>query len=481
MRDVAPLERSLAIRKKVLGAEHPDVATSLNNLAELYKAQGQYAKAEPLCQRALAISEKALGPAHPNTAASLNNLAFLKFDSGQMLEAKALAQLSAKAHLAMLSNILSFASEQQRLAYQDTIHPYSLFAILEGSEADLASAILRCKGVVFDSIIEDRLIAQASKTTEDRELVGRLTVDKRQLGQLLLQTPNKPSSETNRKVEEFEREVEQIEGQLAQRVSGLGRSRRALNVTVEEVQATIPKDGALIEYIRYDRYSGKSKWEESYGAIVLVSTGQPSWIPLGNAEEVDTIVSRYQRLVRDASDQEDLPANLEKLYGELWGPIEQSLPPYVKQLIISPDSQLNFVSFATLLDSEERFLAEKYTVQYAASGRDLLRDVKPATSTAAIVFANPDFTLSSSQTIAKADGKSSSATAGTMRGSEKRDIEHLSFEGHPERMRQINKDIRKLALESRFLYESGCHEGCASTDSFSLYSASCHARILRGY
>ena len=55
-------ERALAIWETALGPEHPDVATSLNNLAMLYYDQGQYAKAEPLYQRALAIREKALGP-----------------------------------------------------------------------------------------------------------------------------------------------------------------------------------------------------------------------------------------------------------------------------------------------------------------------------------------------------------------------------------------------------------------------------------
>ena len=68
-------ERALALREKALGPEHPDVATSLNNLAELYEAQGQYARAEPLYQRALAIAEKALGPEHPNMATFRENYA----------------------------------------------------------------------------------------------------------------------------------------------------------------------------------------------------------------------------------------------------------------------------------------------------------------------------------------------------------------------------------------------------------------------
>ncbi len=70
-------QRSLAIREKALGSDHPDVALSLNNLAELYRALGDYAKAEPLYKRSLDIWEKALGPDHPDVALSLNNLAEL--------------------------------------------------------------------------------------------------------------------------------------------------------------------------------------------------------------------------------------------------------------------------------------------------------------------------------------------------------------------------------------------------------------------
>ena len=44
--EVEPVFRcALAIRERALGPEHPDVAASLNNLAMLYHAQGQYGKA----------------------------------------------------------------------------------------------------------------------------------------------------------------------------------------------------------------------------------------------------------------------------------------------------------------------------------------------------------------------------------------------------------------------------------------------------
>jgi tetratricopeptide (TPR) repeat protein len=89
-------DRALAIREKALGPDHPDVATSLNTLAELYREQGRYADAEPLYQRALAISEKARGPDHPDVATLLNNLAELyraqvRYADAEPLDRRALA------------------------------------------------------------------------------------------------------------------------------------------------------------------------------------------------------------------------------------------------------------------------------------------------------------------------------------------------------------------------------------------------------
>ena len=87
--DAEPLyKRSLAIWEKALGPDHPDVATSLNNLAVLYREQGRYADAEPLYKRSLAIDEKALGPDHPDVATSLNNLAVLYDNQGRYADAE---------------------------------------------------------------------------------------------------------------------------------------------------------------------------------------------------------------------------------------------------------------------------------------------------------------------------------------------------------------------------------------------------------
>ncbi|MCP9836657.1 CHAT domain-containing protein [Cyanobium sp. N.Huapi 1H5] len=70
-------EQVLAWREKAQGPDHPDTATSLNNLGLLYIKESAFSKAEPLLVRALAIRTRILGPDDPFTALSINNLAWL--------------------------------------------------------------------------------------------------------------------------------------------------------------------------------------------------------------------------------------------------------------------------------------------------------------------------------------------------------------------------------------------------------------------
>ncbi len=55
----------LTLLKIVWDSSIHDVATSLNNLANLYKSQGKYEEAEPLYLQALEMSRQLLGQQHP--------------------------------------------------------------------------------------------------------------------------------------------------------------------------------------------------------------------------------------------------------------------------------------------------------------------------------------------------------------------------------------------------------------------------------
>ncbi len=66
------------MRRRLFTGDHPAVATSLNNLAVLYKNQGKYSEAEFLYLEALAMFERVLGTNHPNTITVWDNLRLLQ-------------------------------------------------------------------------------------------------------------------------------------------------------------------------------------------------------------------------------------------------------------------------------------------------------------------------------------------------------------------------------------------------------------------
>jgi CHAT domain-containing protein/Tfp pilus assembly protein PilF len=84
---IATLEKAIALREKILGPDHPDVATSLSNLTSFYQTQGNYTKAEEVGRRALAIQEKVFGHENLGVATTLNRLALCYQADGNYQEA----------------------------------------------------------------------------------------------------------------------------------------------------------------------------------------------------------------------------------------------------------------------------------------------------------------------------------------------------------------------------------------------------------
>jgi len=387
-------ERALRIDETVLGKGHPDIAAILNNLGALYYQAGNYAKAESFYHRSARISEIALGSDHLQTATALTNLAYCCLESGKTAEATELVSRVNRAEEKYLANVLSFTSERQRLAFQQTASPYSLSARLNVPDV-LAQTILRRKGVVLDSLLEDRLISQTTEEPGQREIITELLSAKQRFMQVSLEAPKDPLEDARGRREtekqQLFRQVEELEAQLARQVAGVGKARQALRVTVEQVQAALRKNEALIEFVRYNNSLGKNKWEWRYGAILIASGSKPEWCQLASAAEIEKSIKLYQDCARGERDEGTLIDVLRALNTEVWVPIEKLLPAGTTTVAVSPDGELNFVSFATLIDAQDKFLGEKYSIRYLASGRDLLRQNKSDRASVTVIFANPDF------------------------------------------------------------------------------------------
>jgi tetratricopeptide (TPR) repeat protein len=98
----ATWEKVHALRRKVLGEDHPDTAFALSEAAYDLVTQGRYADARPLFEKALAVLRKALGEDHPDTARAYNNLGHALHMQGQLPPAQRLLEKSLAVRRAVL-------------------------------------------------------------------------------------------------------------------------------------------------------------------------------------------------------------------------------------------------------------------------------------------------------------------------------------------------------------------------------------------
>ena len=84
------LKKALIIRKKIFGEDHPDVASSYNNLASVYSSLGEYNQAEELYEKALVIWKKINVEDHVDVATIYDNLASVYWSLGKCNQAKEL-------------------------------------------------------------------------------------------------------------------------------------------------------------------------------------------------------------------------------------------------------------------------------------------------------------------------------------------------------------------------------------------------------
>ncbi len=86
---LADFERVLDLQQEHLGNEHPDVASTLNNLGIVLTHLGRYEEAVARYDQSLRLHEKLEGSEHPNVAFASHNLAVALRRMGKALEARA--------------------------------------------------------------------------------------------------------------------------------------------------------------------------------------------------------------------------------------------------------------------------------------------------------------------------------------------------------------------------------------------------------
>jgi PAS domain S-box-containing protein len=100
---VALFRRALALREAYFGPEHPEVADVLNKLGAALAARGRFDEAEATLRRALALGERLWGERDPRVAKILHNLSGIAYYRGRAADAERLLERSLAIREAVLA------------------------------------------------------------------------------------------------------------------------------------------------------------------------------------------------------------------------------------------------------------------------------------------------------------------------------------------------------------------------------------------
>jgi CHAT domain-containing protein len=400
-------QRALTIYERALGSEHPDLAANLNNLAELYYTKGEYAKAEPLYQRALAIAEKALGSDHPGVATFLNNLALLYEAEQDYPRAIKFLMRDQEIRESNINTILTTGSEKQKQLYLNTLSAetdttVSLHAQSAPANAQAArlalTTILRRKGRALDVMTDQIAGLRLRAAPDDVKLLDALAAVQSQFANLQLSNDTRLSpAERQKRVTELETEIEKLQGDIGRRNAEF--RAHTVAVTLEAVRGAIPTDAALVEMLVYRPYNAKARsdgkhyGDARYVAYVLKPTSEePQFVDLGKAAQIDAELKLWREALLDP-ERTDVRQLGRRVDERVMRPVRKLLGD-TKRLFISPDGALNLIPFAALVDENNKYLMETYSLDYLTSGRDLLRlQVRSENRSGAAIFANPTYNL----------------------------------------------------------------------------------------
>lgn len=389
---LAESESACAMLEQLAGPDYPLTATAVFCQANIRHQRGELQPAAALYQRALVVLQRQ-GLQCAEVAA--RDYGLLQLDSGRTNEAVQLAARALSSEESLWRQVMRFGSERDRLSRSGFPDLLSLLAAVAPSDpSPMAKALLHLKGAVLDSLIEDRQLAKAGSDPLQTANLKALATARQQRSQLA-QSAVKGQSPTAADRRNAEDVLEALEAKMAERFSALRELRRASTGTVAAIQARLPTDTAMVEYVRYRRWLGPGRTEPYFGALVF-QTDSLRWVELGPATGQDGIATLVTNLA--TAMRADIPPArgalleiLQRLRERVWDKVATTMTGRPRWVIIAPDGEMTFVPFAVLWQGDH-FLAEDLFFRYVTSARDLLAPpFQPSGQRSVDIWAGPDF------------------------------------------------------------------------------------------
>jgi len=366
--------------ERALGSNNISTSDSLAALGLYYKKAANYPESEKYLDSALSINSNAFSINSPKVSDSIYNLAGVLALDNKTERAINLTKRWVDSVQAQLSSVFNFG-EAQRLAWASQNLLFSLPANILPNDKN-HELILRWKGIVLDSLIEDlNLESRFGSDQKSSKTLQEIQSLKYRIAKLA----NSSDQSDSTTIESLQQQIDHLQAKLS---SGFqNRVRASSQVTIEQLENVLSPSDAIINIVSFKNLRTESG---CYGVSIVSHASSPKWVSIEDAKNINESVAAYRKAIA-SGDEASLKSQIEILSEKLWKPIALSLPADTKRVFICADGPLNFLSFATLQDNQGKFLSESYQVAYVGSGRDLLRPFKPSDKKNILIYANPVF------------------------------------------------------------------------------------------
>jgi tetratricopeptide (TPR) repeat protein len=306
--------RALAIRQPIVGADSPDLIPNLNNLANLYNSMGDHARALDAHFQALRIEEHGLSPYHRYALLTAGNLAVINTATGNLAAAIAFQQRADAIVEKQLALNMAVGSERQKLAFvrgvvDRTDRTISLHLREAPGSADAealaALVVLQRKGRVLDAMTDIFAAARKRDTDpHDRELLERLNDTTARLAALASSAPEGTTPEARQaSIVALDELKERLEAEIGSRDAEFRSQTQP--VTLQAVQAAMPEDAALLEFVVFRPFDAREdRYEDAYqpphyAAYVVRKNAAPRGFDLGPSRAIDQAIAGLRESLRD--------------------------------------------------------------------------------------------------------------------------------------------------------------------------------------
>lgn len=395
------LQRALRLNREINNRR--EEAICLNGIGWLYSTLKDAQQATQYYEQSLSIWRSL-----KNTdwqADVLYNLAELKASSGAWKEAAAFLDESLNLAESKLSIELLAGGEWQKQFFlrsqnknlQIAIGINHRYAPNDTKTTELAlTTILRRKGRILDAMSNEISALRQNASAETITLLDQINHQASVQSQLKIRGPQGMSlQDYQSQLNESQEKIEELQLKVNASSSRIRSETQA--VTSQLVQALIPRDSALVEFMVWLPFQPEGDWRNKFGkpryvAYVMFNQGPAKLIDLGDAQTINTLARKLRSVLRDPTAEVSVIKETARAMDELvMKPIRQKLGT-TRRMLISPDGELNLVPFAALIDERGDYLVTNYKISYLTSGRDLLRLQIPRQSKEPpLIVANPDF------------------------------------------------------------------------------------------